>query len=93
MKLSGLRNIIEKLFWSVHFFLHKTFNFPTLFCTKYPHTSLHSKFFFLGNNTNYVSHYGFALRDCWDIFFPVKLCDTGLLGSRRLSTVMHMETV
>ena len=64
-----------------------------LFCINYPHTYLHSSFFFLSNSTNYVSQYSFTLRDCWDIYIPVKKCASGMLGSICPTTVLHLGTV
>ena len=86
MKLSGLRNISRETFqngwkidWYIFFlFLHKNFNFPTMFCTTNSHTSVHSNFFFLGDNTIYGSQWSYALQAYWDRYVPVLLCTWGL---------------
>ena len=64
-------------------FLHMTLNFKTMFRTKYPHSSLHSNFFALGNNTSYVSQYSFALQDCWDQYVLVLLCTRGIASQNK----------
>ena len=91
VEYKSLKALDEEWFWVLNI-LSYIYVSPLLY-TRYSHTYLSTNCFFLTNNIIYVSLCSFVLRDCYNMYIPVKLCATALLGSIRPSSVMHLGIV